>query len=289
MNRDFERIVFDSKLVRIGAFRCHPAHPNFHDTGAAQNFCFVFPRTAVEIQHEHEPAFVANPNVVTFYNRGQCYRRNQISGDGDRCDWFGADPQIVQDVVRTFDPTVDSRADQPFALTHAWAEANTYFLQRRVFDRVVSSRPIEPLSIEEAVVTLLEHVVRAAYGNPRRLLSREITSQQRDVVHHVEHVLSERWEERLHLRNLAAEVGVSVYHLCRTFRKATGMTLHEYRQKLRVRFSLEIVAESRRPLIDIALDAGFASHSHFTSTFHQEFACPPSSLREGKPALRLGS
>ena len=69
--RTVDHIVFDSGLVRIGAFRCHPDHPSFEDSGPAQNYCFVFPRTAVKIEHEHEPVFVANPNVVTFYNLGR--------------------------------------------------------------------------------------------------------------------------------------------------------------------------------------------------------------------------
>jgi len=86
MHEQIDRVVFESDMVRMGAFRCHPDNPSFQDTGPAQNYCFVFPRTAVEIQHEHEPAFVANPNVVTFYNAGQAYWRNPISPEGDRCD-----------------------------------------------------------------------------------------------------------------------------------------------------------------------------------------------------------
>src|SRR5882724_2819272 len=60
-----DTIVFESPLVRIGAFRCDRDYPGFQDTGPADNDCFVFPRTAVGIEHEHEPPFAANPNVVT--------------------------------------------------------------------------------------------------------------------------------------------------------------------------------------------------------------------------------
>jgi transcriptional regulator GlxA family with amidase domain len=55
--------------------------------------------------------------------------------------------------------------------------------------------------------------------------------------------------------------------------------LHQYRQDLRLRWSLEGVIESRRPLVDIALDAGFSSHSHFTSSFRRQFAETPSRVR----------
>ena len=114
-----DRLVFDSGTVRIGAFRCNPEHPHFHDSGPARNYCFIFPRTVVQIQHEHERGFVANPNVVTFYNRGQEYRRNAISPRGDQCDWFGLDADVVRDAgawhSRSLPPEAVSTAFTPAA------------------------------------------------------------------------------------------------------------------------------------------------------------------------------
>ncbi len=287
--REIDRIVFDSGLVRLGAFRCHPDDPSFHDSGPARNCCFVFPRTAVEIQHEHERAFIANPNVVTFYNQGQAYLRNAVSLEGDRCDWFGVEIDVVQDVVRTFNPARDSQPDRPFNLTRSWADASTYLSQRRVFDQIANGAVKEPLTVEESVVSLLDQVVRSAYKATANARPDTVGTKQRDIVHHIEYVLSRQWGEGLSLRDLANEVGISVYHLCRVFRRATGSTLHQYRQKLRVRWSLESVMESSRSLVDIALDAGFSSHSHYTSSFRQEFAQTPSSVRAGRmtePTLR---
>ena len=274
-----DRIVFDSGLVRVGAFRCHPDDPSFHDSGPARNCCFVFPRTAVEIQHEHERAFVANPNVVTFYNQGQAYLRNAVSIEGDRCDWFGVEIDVVQDVVRSLDPAFEMHPDRPFSITRGWADSSTYLSQRRLFEQVAAGAVEEPLMVEESVVSLLDQVVRSAYKATALTRPSIVGPKQRDIVHHIEFVLSRQWGERLSLRDLADEVGISVYHLCRLFRRATGSTLHQYRQKLRVRWSLEGVMESSRALVDIALDAGFSSHSHYTSSFRQEFAQTPSSVR----------
>ena len=277
-----DRIVFESGIVRIGAFRCPPDDPSFHDSGPARNCCFVFPRTAVEIQHENESAFVANSNVVTFYNQGQAYLRNAVSIEGDRCDWFGVEIDVVQDLVRAFDPTLDTRPNQPFNFTRGWADASTYLAQRRLFEQVVAGALNDSLMIEESIVDLLEQVVQSAYKTTAIVRSSIVGPRQRDMIHHIEFILSRQWGECLSLRELANEVGISVYHLCRMFRRATGSTLHQYRQKLRVRCSLEGVMESRRSLVDIALDAGFSSHSHYTHTFRQEFARTPSSLRPGK-------
>lgn len=281
---EIDRIVFDSGLVRIGAFRCHPDDPSFHDSGPARNCCFVFPRTAVEIQHEHERAFVANPNVVTFYNQGQAYLRNAVSIEGDRCDWFGVEIDVVQDVVRTLDPTLDVHPDRPFNFTRGWTDASTYLAQRRLFEQVVAGSVNEPLMVEESIVELLEHVVRSAYKTAVTARPSTVGRKQRDIVHHIEFVLSRQWGECLSLRDLANEVGISVYHLCRMFRRATGSTLHQYRQTLRIRWSLESVMESSRSPVDIALDAGFSSHSHYSSSFRQEFDQTPSSVRASRAA-----
>jgi len=281
---EIDRVVFNSGLVRVGAFRCHPDDPSFHDSGPARNCCFVFPRTAVEIQHEYERAFVANPNVVTFYNQGQAYLRNAVSIEGDRCDWFGIEIDVVQDVVRTFDTALDAHPDRPFNFTRGWADASTYLSQRRLFEQVVAGVVKEPLMVEESVVGLLEQVVRSAYKTTAIARPNIVGPKQRDIVHHIEFVLSRQWGECLSLRDLADEVGISVYHLCRMFRRATGSTLHQYRQKLRVRWSLEGVMESSRSLVDIALDAGFSSHSHYTSSFRQEFAQTPSNVRASSAA-----
>lgn len=284
----FDQIVFDHGSVCIGAFRCHPSHPSFQDSGAARNFCFVFPRTAVQIQHQHEAAFVANPNVVTFYNKGQAYLRQAISAEGDRCDWFGVEVDLVRDAVRSLDRSVDNRPETPFRFTHAWSETSTYLLQRTIFERVVKDNATEPFAVEEAVVGLLEAVVRAAYRTKPSPRPRGINRKQLDVVRHIELILSTRLDQRLTLRDIAAEVGISVYHLCRLFHHATGKTLHSYRQNLRLRWALENVVDPCKPLVDIALDAGFSSHSHFTSIFRREFSQPPSELRarlEGQRAI----
>jgi AraC-like DNA-binding protein len=279
----FDRMIFESGVVRVGAFRSHPSHPSFRDSGASRNFCFVFPRTAVEIQHEHEPAFVANPNIVTFYNQGQPYSLNAISPDGDRCDWFAADVDTVRDVVRCFDPNVDARPEAPFRLTHGRSEAHTYLLQRRLFHYLAMTKSADILAVEETVIGLLEEVVRSAYARPTPACN-EIR-KQRDLVHHLQLILSTRLEENLALLDVASQVRMSPYHLCRIFHRSTGTTLHDYRRQLRLRTSLEKVVESTRPLVDVALDAGFSSHSHFTSAFHREFAQTPSTLRDRHSAI----
>jgi len=262
--------IFESPLVRIGAFRCDPDYAGFEDTGPIQNDCFVFPRTEVKIEHEHEHAFAANPNVVTFYNRAQRYRRHRISDRGDRCDWFSIDRALIREAVRTVDPKVE---EDPFPWTRGRCDASTYFLQRRLFDGIVRGDIKDAMAMEETALIILDRVIGAA----------STRTKTRALVHEVEYLLSSRFDQPITLPQIASAVGVSVYHLCRTFRRATGFGLHEYIKQLRIRHGLEIVAESRNPLAQIAVELGFAHHSHFTSAFRREFGVAPSSLRSSLP------
>ena len=91
-----DRVVFSTECVTIGAFRCPPRHPLFRNSGPIRDDCFVFPRTSVLIQHEHARGFVADPTVITLYNRQQAYERRPVCVDGDRCDWFAVSPDLLR-------------------------------------------------------------------------------------------------------------------------------------------------------------------------------------------------
>src|SRR5579862_5014346 len=109
-----DTLIFRSSLVCIGAFRCQREYSEFQDTGPASHDCFVFPRTAVGIEHEHEPPFAANPNIITFYNKGQRYLRHAVSEEGDRCDWFGIDRDVGRDIVTSVH---GAECENPFSWT----------------------------------------------------------------------------------------------------------------------------------------------------------------------------
>ncbi len=268
-----DSVVFETALVRIGAFRCDRDYAAFSDTGPINHDCFVFPRTAVAIEHEHEPTFAANPNVVTFYNRGQHYLRHVISEEGDRCDWFSINRDVMREAIRGRGLP---EHDNPFTWTRGNCDSQTYLQQRRIFElaRTCSSVDIsDSLRIEEQAVGLLESVL----PQPRKS-GPAIQPSTREMVHRAEILLSARFDQPLSLSEIAIASGASVFHLCRSFRRYTGLPLHSYLKRLRVRHGLERVV-SKRSLSEVATDLGFAHHSHFTHAFRREFEATPSAIR----------
>lgn len=261
----FDRILFRTPSVAVGAFRCPRSHPLFHDSGPIENDVFVFPRARVGIAHAGGRRFTADPGVVTLYNRGQLYERTAID-EADRSDWFAVDRPLALEVVR--DPGPDGG---PFRRSHAPSAHAVYLRQRRLFERLRAGEPMDALAVEEEVLVLLADVLEGAGATA-------VEADAVDVAERARVEIGSRCTEDLSLGTLARAVGVSRGRLCRAFRRATGTTLHAYRDGLRLRRALEALPGCT-DLTELALDLGYASHSHFGACFKRAFGLTPSEAR----------
>lgn len=273
-------VVFASPLVRVGRWRCPADHPHFADSGPSSDALFVFPREGVWIRHDGRDPFVADANTVTYYNKGQCYTRRKLSHRGDQCEWFAVSPEAVAETLSAHEPAAIDRQDVPFRFTHGPSDPDSYLRQRMVFQHVSRERTADRLYVEEAVLSLLGEVTRLAYARQGvTRLARTRPRRDVDLVESARDVIARQFRENLSLSEIAREVGSSVFHLARVFKARTGFSLHAYRTQLRLRAALERLSEPGVDLIEIALDLGFSSHSHFTETFRRSFGKTPSVVR----------
>jgi len=272
-------VVFDSPLVRIGRWRCPADHPHFLDSGPSSDALFVFPREGVWIEHEGRDPFVADANTVTYYNKGQCYRRRKLSVRGDQCEWFAVAPELIVETLSTHEPAAIDRPYHPFPFSHGPSDAETYLRQREVFHHVSIEPAPDRLFVEEAVVSILGDVTARAYAAaaPKPQCRRR---DDVDVIEAARDMIARRFTENLSLSDIAGEVVCSVFHLARIFKSRTGFSLHAYRNQLRLRSALQRLREPNVDLTGIALDLGFSSHSHFTETFRRAFGKTPSAVRD---------
>jgi AraC family transcriptional regulator len=274
-----EQLLFQSSTVAVGRFRCAPEHPLFADSGPSNAYCFVFPRTSVWIQHAGAPPFVAHPGVVTFYNEGQVYSRRAVRPDGDRAEWFAVAPHVVEEVLAAVAPRALGPGRRLFRDAWVPSDAATYLRQRRLVEALGSQA--DPLVVEETVVGLLaELAARAGQGRPSR---GPISRRQRELVGNAKMLLAMTIGRRVRLAEIAAQLSCSVFHVCHTFQRVEGRTMRAYRNDVRLRAALEAVMDRRTDLSQIALDAGFSSHSHFTASFRAHFGVTPSALTAGAP------
>lgn len=272
--RDVDRLIAETPLVGVGAFRCAPDHPRFTDSGPIRNHCFVFPRTSSVIEHDSGDRFVGDQTRISLYNPGQAYLRSAISPEGDHSDYFVVAPHVLRDALAARRAAMaDADDTRLFPRSHTTSAAPLYLRQRRLFQAARDTR-LDAFEIESAVMSLLDDVLTGVV-RPADPVRRVVTPA---FVEDAERLLAARYADSLSLNDLSRSLGVSAFHLCRVFRAHTGTSLHQRRDQLRLRAALNRL-EQQQDLTTIALDVGYSSHSHFTAAFRRAFGVAPSRLR----------
>ncbi len=200
-------------------------------------------------------------------------------------------PRGAYTVTRQFGPDVSGSAIVlgPKAMWDLFGDgpdADTRLLREKITPRAVLVqhlilRKIEegesPRVIEELVLTLAVEAFRGPCAVPQPKPPR-LTARP-DAVAMAQAILAANYEKPVRLDAVAQAVELSPYHLCRAFKRVTGVHMHQYLNRLRLRASLEHVAETRLALADIAYRHGFSSASHFAAAFRKEFRITPSEAR----------
>jgi AraC family transcriptional regulator len=270
-----EQIRFASRIAAVGALRCPRDSSYFRGEQVTDNYVVAFPRSALWIRQDRDFAFVATSTLSTIYNRGQRFMRQPIAAEGDTADWFALSEDIVREAVAEWDPAA-SESLMPLRHSRAPIAPALYGAQRTVFE---GADRHDAASVEEQVVGIFRRVVRAAYRPSPDVVAKANAGSgsraRRDLVERAKATLAVTYTEPLSLSELARRCDTSVYHLCRTFRHATGQTLHGYRRDLRLRAALEPLVSYRGRLSDLALRLGFSSHSHFSASFRRHYGVHP--------------
>ena len=87
-------------------------------------------------------------------------------------------------------------------------------------------------------------------------------------------------EQQLSLASLALAVGVHPVHVARSFRRFLGYTFGDHLAKIRIRRAFDLLLNSKRPIVEVAYDCGFADHAHLCRAFKQSTGLTPSAFRK---------
>ena len=85
--------------------------------------------------------------------------------------------------------------------------------------------------------------------------------------------------EELSLADVAKAAGASVFHFCKVFHKATGVTFTDYVARVRVEDARTRLLNPNLRISEIAYDVGFQSLTQFNRTFRRVFGQSPTKFR----------
>jgi len=97
-------------------------------------------------------------------------------------------------------------------------------------------------------------------------------------------------DRNLTLEELAEVSCFSRFHFARIFSSLMGETLFQFIQRIRLeKAAARLVSETREPILNVALDCGFASASSFSKSFKQKFGVSPSQWRSNPGQVNRNS
>jgi AraC family transcriptional regulator len=285
-NRDKElvyRPLHESPIVSVHDYCCHIARggPGDEEESDANNI--VLMRHGAFSRHFGRRTITADVNQAVFFSRESTYRVSHPSDCGDRGTVFTVSPRVLNDIVRELDPSIDEHPDQPFRFVTGPCDSSVFWRHRELVQRLDSGEPLEPLWADVTALQLVADVLESAFEQRRiaRKPKRQATSADyASLAEAAKTYLAAQMSERITLDDVARAVHASPFHLARIFQQQTGVPVHRYLTQLRLRASLERLAQDATDITEIALELGFSSHSHFTDAFRREFGRAPSKVRK---------
>jgi AraC-like DNA-binding protein len=297
--RQSRRVLAEANGIEVADFRCRAHVHGDGEEEANELPSIVFVRRGVFRRTIGRAALLADANLVLFFNAGEAYRVAHPVAGGDDCTILSLRPAAVRCFVAPYLPGAAETPGTPFRVGHALATpeaARLHWDLARLLRAAASA-----LEVEELAAELTLEALRAACGrepsDPARDEgggpNRGAGSRHRDLAEAAKLVLHERAANGAPLPalgELASALGCSPFHLSRVFHRVAGMSLRAYAGRLRARAAAErLAAGDAADLTALALDLGYADHSHFTHAFRREWGMPPSGFRPLRPRAIRGA
>lgn len=118
---------------------------------------------------------------------------------------------------------------------------------------------------------------------PWRPLSREelgALSERMARMSRITRTIQENYRQKLLLRDLARQEGLTLSYLSHLFKDTMNMTFQEYLAEVRFEYASRLVASTDRGLLDICLESGFSDVRYLNKAFLRRYGCTPKAYRQ---------
>lgn len=92
--------------------------------------------------------------------------------------------------------------------------------------------------------------------------------------------INQNYNKINNIEEISEKFYISKFHLCHIFKEATGLTLIQYINKIKLQNACNMLASMNLSISDIGTACGFNSTMYFCKTFKQAFSITPSEFRK---------
>jgi AraC family transcriptional regulator len=265
------RTLFASETLQVGSFEACPVSDACGDVERQSSNVVVLPVSGVFSKHDAPGRHVVGtPSHAVFVAADTPYRTSFPGAIGDRALTLRFGEALAPDQIERCGSTETMAS-------HGLLPANAMMLRNLLWGRLERMETDE-FEVEAFGLDLLHMSLTSMRTNtlPDRgsALARRMRSVER-VKEAVALAPADKWS----VTKLAKIANLSPFHLCHVFRQIVGTSIYDYVLRERFAHTLDAVLDGDSELTAIALNAGFASHSHFTARFRRFFGCTPTALR----------
>lgn len=252
----------------------------------------VFPRRGVFAFESRGEQVIADANRVLFFTRDEPYRVAHPAGEGDDCTVFAFGDGVLRDALELIDPGwlgTATAVSRPFRCVHGLSDQAVFWAHERL-RRAALAPAGRTLAVDEAAAELLAATLRSTYaarGFDAKVIRANTRHAHAELVQRTMLFLATAFRDDASLEDIGRALHASPFHLARVFRRGAGVTIHQYRHRLRLRAALARIADGETNLSDLALELGFSSHSHLTDAFRLAFGLSPAECRKSLDGRRF--
>ena len=274
------RILFESTILQIGLFEAHPVSDACGDVEQQGSHVIVLPVSGVFSRHDAPGRHViGTPSHAVFVSADTPYRISFPGAIGDRALTLRFRHALAPDEL-------DPQDRSEHTASHGLLPAGAMIIRNLLWTRLERAEA-DHFEAEALGLYLLE-VSLSAMRAGNALLRRSAQVRRMRALERVKEAVALAPADRWSVAKLASIANLSPFHLCHVFRRTVGTSIYEYVLRERLAQTLDAVLDSGDDLTAIALDAGFASHSHFTAHFRRFFGYTPTALRHVATAEHIG-
>jgi AraC family transcriptional regulator len=264
MSDQHPELIFQSPLVQVFDVTCRAPQSGWSDEECCSSTQVVVPRRGVFLMHHRDISIVADPNTALMLSMGDTYQFSHPVDGGHQCTVLVFRRDVLEEALGS----VETRYGNIHAATQLSIHGLTYLMALGVAD---------PLEEEENAIYVL-NALAGAFRSSSLSWSAASESHKRRV-EEVRALLASQPTGSWHMESIAQTVYCSPFHLARQFRAITGESIARYLLRLRLALALEHLAQGETDLARLAVELGFAHHSHFSARFRSVFGMTPSMVR----------
>ena len=270
--------LFESATLQIGLVAARPRSDACGDVERQNRNAVVLPLAGVFAKHDASGRqAIGTPSHAVFVAADTPYRISFPGTIGDRALILRFGNELAPD-------RVDRCGDAALA-SNGLLPAPAMILRNLLGTRLGQGE-IDDFEIEILGLDLLNVSFDAMRKEKPDLRPSALTRRTR-AMERVKEAIATAPSRKWNVARLAKLANLSPFHLCHVFRQMAGTSIYDYVLQERLAYALDAVLDGGADLTSIALDAGFASHSHFTARFRSFFGCTPAALRRTASAARL--